>query len=69
MNNPFGINPQQLLNMFGGNMDMNKLGNILSSMNREGFNINSQMNNGNFNMNNQKKNLIIQIMKILILIR
>ena len=55
MNNPFGINPQQLLNMFGGNMDMNKLGNILSSMNREGFNINSQMNNGNFNMNNQKE--------------
>ena len=44
MNNPFGINPQQLLNMFGGNMDMNKLGNILSSMNREGFNINSQLN-------------------------
>ena len=58
MNNPFGINPQQLLSMFGGNMDMNKLGNILSSMNREGFNlnnINSQMNNGNFNMNNQSK--------------
>ena len=58
MNNPFGINPQQLLNMFGGNMDMNKLGNILSSMNREGFNlnnINTQMNNGNFGMNNQKE--------------
>ena len=58
MNNPFGINPQQLLNMFGGNMDINKLGNILSSMNREGFNlnnINTQMNNGNFGMNNQKE--------------
>ena len=58
MNNPFGINPQQLLNMLGGNMDMNKLGNILSSMNMDGFNlnnINSQMNNENFNMNNESK--------------
>ena len=58
MNNPFGINPQQLLNMLGGSIDINKLGNILSSMNREGFNlnnINTQMNNGNSGMNNQKE--------------
>ena len=56
MNNPFGINPQQLLNMFGGNMDMNKLGNILSSMNREGFNINNQKEEFN-NSNNENINI------------
>lgn len=54
MNNPFGITPQQLLGMLGGNMDMNKLGNILTSMNRDGFDlntINQQMMNS-FNMGN-----------------
>ena len=52
-NFPFGINPQQLLGMLGG-MDISGLGNILSSMNRQGFDLNSmnqQMNNG-FNYNN-----------------
>ena len=55
MNNnfPFGINPQQLLAMLGGNMDMGRLGNILSSMNREGFDLNSlNGNNQGFNLNN-----------------
>lgn len=54
MNNPFGITPQQLLGMLGGNMDMNKLGNILTSMNRDGFDLNTlnqQMMNS-FNMGN-----------------
>lgn len=52
-NFPFGINPQQLLGMLGG-MDISGLGNILSSMNRQGFDLNSmnqQMNNG-FNYSN-----------------
>lgn len=40
-NNPFGINPQQLLSMLGGNFDMNRVNSILSSMNKEGFDINS----------------------------
>ena len=47
---PFGINPQQLLGMLGGNFDMNRLGSILNSMNMEGFDLNSmnqQMNNNN----------------------
>ncbi len=54
MNNPFGITPQQLLGMLGGNMDMNKLGNILTSMNRDGFDLNAlnqQMMNS-FNIGN-----------------
>lgn len=50
---PFGINPQQLLGMLGGNIDMNRLGSMLNSMNMEGFDLNSmnqQMsNNNNFN--------------------
>ncbi|MBE6048217.1 MAG: hypothetical protein E7213_07450 [Clostridium sp.] len=40
-NNPFGISPQQLLSLLGSNIDMNGLGNILSSMGQEGFNLNS----------------------------
>lgn len=40
-NNPFGITPQQLLGLLGGNMDMNGLGNVLSSMGKEGFDLNS----------------------------
>ena len=27
---PFGINPQQLLGMLGGNIDMNRLGSMLN---------------------------------------
>ena len=48
-NNPFGINPQQLISMLGGNM--NGIGNILSSMNRNGFDFNSMNNNMNNNIN------------------
>ena len=51
-NNPFGINPQQLLAMLGGNMDMSGLGNLLSSMNKDGFDLNSLNNLNNFNANN-----------------
>ena len=40
-NNPFGINPQQLISMLGGNM--NGIGNILSSMNRNGFDFASNL--------------------------
>lgn len=57
---PFGINPQQLMGLLGGNMDMNRLGSMLSSMNMDGFNLNSmnqQMggmgnNQNGFNFNN-----------------
>ncbi|MBU5487490.1 hypothetical protein KQI77_04845 [Clostridium sp. MSJ-8] len=40
-NNPFGINPQQLLNMLGNNFNMNNLSSMLSSMNKEGFDFNN----------------------------
>lgn len=56
-NNPFGISPQQLLGLLGSNIDMTGLGNILSSMGSEGFDLNSinnQMNQGNFTNNNMK---------------
>lgn len=57
MNNPFGIDPKQLLGMLGGNIDMGGLNSMLSSMNRDGFDFNSfaqmaNMNNINSNMNN-----------------
>lgn len=55
-NNPFGINPQQLLSILGGNFNMNGLGNILSSMNMDGFDLNSMSNlmgmNSDFSPNN-----------------
>lgn len=37
--NPFGIDPFALMNLLGGNMDMRNLGNVLSSINTNGFNI------------------------------
>lgn len=40
-NNPFGINPAQLMSLLGGNMDMSQIGNLLSSMNTEGFDLNN----------------------------
>ena len=40
-NNPFGISPQQLLSLLGSNIDMNGLGNMISTMSQEGFNLNS----------------------------
>lgn len=54
MNNPFGIDPKQLLGMLGGNMDMGRLNNMLSSMNRDGFDFSSiaQMPGNNNNNNN-----------------
>ena len=57
-NNPFGINPQQLLAMLGGNMDMSGLGNLLSSMNKDGFDLNSlnNFNTTNNNTNNATNN-------------
>ena len=50
---PFGINPQQLLGMLGGNFDMNRIGNMLNSMNMDGFDLNSMNipNNNGFNFN------------------
>lgn len=58
-NNPFGINPQQLLNMLGGNLDLNSLNNLITSMNKDGFDFNSmnqRMNNHNMN-NNANQNM------------
>ncbi|MGL5378571.1 hypothetical protein [Clostridium sp.] len=40
-NNPFGINPAQLMSLLGGNMDMSQIGNLLSSMNTDGFDLNN----------------------------
>ncbi|MBS5987506.1 hypothetical protein [Clostridium sp.] len=65
---PFGINPQQLFGMLGGNIDMNRLGSMLNSMNMEGFDLNSmnqQMNNnnnGNTNMNGNNNNFNFESM-------
>lgn len=39
-NNPFGINPSQLMGMLG-NIDMGQIGNLLSSMNKDGFDLNN----------------------------
>ena len=56
-NNPFGINPRQLLGMLGSNFNMNGLGNLLSNMNMEGFNLNSMgANSTNTTNNNNNSN-------------
>lgn len=47
-NNPFGLNPAQLMSLFGGGADFGKLGNILSSMKTNGFDFNN-MNSGSMN--------------------
>lgn len=44
-NSPFGINPSQLLSMFG-NIDMNQINSMLQSMNTQGFDFNN-LNLGN----------------------
>ncbi|GAB6169439.1 hypothetical protein JCM1393_18990 [Clostridium carnis] len=44
-NNPFGINPAQIMSLLGGNMDMGQIGNVLSSMSKEGFDL-SNLNLG-----------------------
>ena len=49
-NMPFGINPSQLMNLFGGNIDFNQIGNMLSSMKIDGLDLN------NFNLNQEKSN-------------
>jgi hypothetical protein len=36
---PFGIDPMQLMGLLGGNFDINSMGNMLSSMNTNGFNL------------------------------
>lgn len=36
---PFGIDPMQLMGLLGGNFDMNNMGNMLASMNTNGFNM------------------------------
>lgn len=54
LNNPFGINSRQLLGMLGSNFNMNGLGNLLSNMNMEGFNLNTMGGNPNPNINNNK---------------
>lgn len=36
---PFGIDPMQLMGLLGGNFDINNMGNMLSSMNTNGFNL------------------------------
>lgn len=36
---PFGIDPMQLMRLLGGNFDMNNMGNMLASMNTNGFNL------------------------------
>lgn len=40
-NNPFGIDPMQLIGLLGGNFDMNNMGNMLASMNTNGFDLNN----------------------------
>ncbi len=47
---PFGINPTQLMNLFGSNIDLNQIGNILSSMKSDGVDLN------NFNLNQGNNN-------------
>ena len=36
---PFGIDPMQLMGLLGGNLDINSMGSMLSSMNTNGFNL------------------------------
>ena len=36
-NIPFGIDPMQLMGLLGGNFDMSNMGNMLASMNTNGF--------------------------------
>ncbi|MDR3596390.1 hypothetical protein [Clostridium sp.] len=38
-NIPFGIDPMQLMGLLGGNFDMNNMGNMLASMNTNGFDL------------------------------
>lgn len=49
---PFGINPMQIMNMLGGNMDMGQLGNMISSLKMDGL----DLNNVNLGTNNSTPN-------------
>lgn len=40
-NNPFGFNPAQLMSLLGGNADLGKIGNVLSTMKGDGFDLNN----------------------------
>ena len=52
-NIPFGINPAQLMNLLGGNVDLNQIGNMLSSMRNDGIDLNNyNLNQGNNNQSN-----------------
>lgn len=51
-NIPFGINPTQLMNLLGSNIDLNQIGSMLSSMKTDGV----DLNNFNLNQNNQPNN-------------
>ncbi|WP_288222001.1 hypothetical protein [uncultured Clostridium sp.] len=44
---PFGINPAQLMNLLGNNIDFNQIGNMISSMKVDGLDLN------NFNLNHK----------------
>ena len=51
---PFGINPAQLMSLLGGNIDFNQIGNMLSSMNVDGLDLNNfNLNQGNNNQHNR----------------
>ncbi len=56
--NPMGFNPNQLMDLLGGNFDMGQLATLLAGMSGEGFNMNSFANLANmFNMNNGAPNV------------
>lgn len=50
-NIPFGINPTQLMNLLGSNIDFNQIGSILSSMKTDGI----DLNNFNLDQGNSKQ--------------
>ena len=67
---PFGIDPMQLMGLLGGNFDMSNMGNMLSSMNTNGFdlgnlgslakmmglNLDNNFSQGNMNSTNNDMN-------------
>ena len=63
-NRPFGINPNQLLSMFG-NIDMNQINSMFQTMNTEGIDFNN-FNLGLQNiMGNMEEGLIMEIALII----
>lgn len=54
INTPFGINPNQLMRLLGNNIDFNQIGNVISSMNSDGLDLNNfNLNSSNNNQNNR----------------